>query len=165
MIKNFLCIVAFVLNSFAGFSTNLDIRVLNDIHLTSLIVSPISGEYIIIADGIAIADSNKVHIFQLVLDGDSIVLKTLEKTIGKYSQLKFIGRGISPIIKIKSVIPIGKIRSYDNNLEVSVLNNGLKVINDVELETYISGVVEGESGGTTTLEYYKLQSILCRTYA
>jgi stage II sporulation protein D len=38
------------------------------------------------------------------------------------------------------------------------------LINKVEIEKYIGGVVESESGTRTSLEYYKLQSILCRTY-
>lgn len=146
-------------------ATDLDVRVLADINLSSLIVSPIAGEYALLADGQPVVDSSKANIYQLLLERDSIVLKTLERTIGKFAQIRFKGKGTGDIIKIKSVIPIGKIRSYDDDLEVTVMGRSLKVINKVRLEDYIAGVVEGESGGVTTLEYYKLQAILCRTYA
>jgi stage II sporulation protein D len=38
------------------------------------------------------------------------------------------------------------------------------IINTVDIEKYIAGVVESESGTGSASEYYKLQSILCRTY-
>ena len=44
-------------------------------------------------------------------------------------------------------------------------NGSLKVRNEVELENYVAGVVEMEAGSNHTLEYYKVQAIICRTYA
>ncbi len=151
--------------TFPVIAGTMDIRVLSDINLSSLIVSPISGQYAIMADGQPVSDSAKANIFQLILEGDSIVMKTLEKKIGKFAKVIFTGVGKNNIIKIKSVVPAGRIRSYDDHLEVSVYAAYMKVINKVDLERYIAGVVEGEAGGVTTNEYYKLQSILCRTYA
>lgn len=54
---------------------------------------------------------------------------------------------------------------YDDDLRV--LMNGIKtkLINIVDLDHYVAGVVEGEAGYNLPLEYYKLQAILCRTYA
>jgi stage II sporulation protein D len=96
-----------------------------------------------------------------------LVLKTFEKTIGKFLSLQFLSYDQnSSAFKIKSVIPADKVRMYDGHLEVSIGadKKQLLLINKVDLEQYIAGVVESESGKKSSLEYYKLQSILCRTY-
>jgi len=41
----------------------------------------------------------------------------------------------------------------------------LKVVNTLDLEVYISGVIEAESGSKQNEEYYKVQAVICRTYA
>ncbi|MFO7869289.1 MAG: SpoIID/LytB domain-containing protein [Bacteroidales bacterium] len=56
-------------------------------------------------------------------------------------------------------------REYDNDLYISLRNNVFSLINDVNFEKYIAGVVEAEGGAKEHVEYYKAQSILCRTYA
>ena len=54
---------------------------------------------------------------------------------------------------------------FDDDLRVFMLDNRLEFINDVDLDHYVAGVVEAEAGYNLPLEYYKLQAILCRTYA
>jgi stage II sporulation protein D len=39
------------------------------------------------------------------------------------------------------------------------------VINDIPLDNYIAGVTESEAGARSTLEFYKVQAILARTFA
>jgi len=58
-----------------------------------------------------------------------------------------------------------KNQAYDDDLEISQKVNSLKLINEVNLENYVSSVVEGEAGYRLPPEFYKLQSILSRTYA
>lgn len=58
-----------------------------------------------------------------------------------------------------------KDQSYDDDLEVGQKTNSLKLINEVNLENYVSSVVEGEAGYRLPAEFYKLQAILSRTYA
>jgi stage II sporulation protein D len=102
----------------------------------------------------------------MTIENDSIILKTFERTIGKYASLKMISKQADGAFKIKSVLPEGKVRTYEDNLSVGLTSdkNQFLLINKVEIEKYIAGVVESESGTRTSLEYYKLQSILCRTY-
>lgn len=56
-------------------------------------------------------------------------------------------------------------QAYDDDLEISQNHSSLKIINEVNLENYVSSVVEGEAGYRLPLEFYKLQAILSRTYA
>ncbi len=56
-------------------------------------------------------------------------------------------------------------RTYDGSLEVSLAAGALKLVNTVPLEAYTAGVVQSEAGNHHHAEYYKLQSVSCRTYA
>lgn len=64
-----------------------------------------------------------------------------------------------------SITQQGTITKYDDDLTVLQKAGQLSFINDVDIDHYVAGVVEGEAGYNLPLEYYKLQAILCRTYA
>ena len=58
-----------------------------------------------------------------------------------------------------------KQRTYEGDLEVSVLKNGkMLLINNIEFETYIAGVVQSEIYGKQT-DIFRIQSIISRTWA
>lgn len=144
----------------------ISVRILTTKVIQSFIFSPIMGTYDVYGDGKLLINSDAPGIFQMNIDGDSIVLKTLEKTIGKYGSLNMLSKQWNGAFKIKSVLPEGKVRTYEDDLMVGLTPDKKQflLINKVDIEKYIGGVVESESGSHTSLEYYKLQSILCRTY-
>ena len=57
-----------------------------------------------------------------------------------------------------------KQRTYEGNLEVTTLSGGLLIVNDVEFETYIAGVVQSEIYGNQT-DIFRIQAIISRTWA
>ena len=63
-------------------------------------------------------------------------------------------------------VPAGlKDQIYQDNLIIYAANGQLTLINEVEIDHYVAGVVEAESGKDQLAEYYKVQSIISRTYA
>lgn len=58
-----------------------------------------------------------------------------------------------------------KARCYNSNLKVIRTDAYLQAINNIDLETYVAAVVEAEAGYNLSLEYYKTQAVICRTYA
>ncbi len=147
-------------------AATVNVRILTTKVISSFIFSPLNGTYLIYGDGILLTESDASGIFQMSIEGDSILLKTFEKTLGKYSSIKMQAKENDASFKIKSVVPESKVRSYDNHLTVELHPNKKQfiIVNRVDQEKYIAGVVESESGTRTSLEYYKLQAILCRTY-
>ncbi len=147
-------------------ASSISVRILTTKVIQSFIFSPITGTYDVYGDGVLLLNSDTPGIFQLNIDGDSIVLKTFEKTIGKYASLKMLSKQTDGAFKIKSVVPEGKVRTYEDDVIITLTSDKKQflLINKVDIEKYIAGVVESESGTHTSLEYYKLQSILCRTY-
>jgi stage II sporulation protein D len=164
--KKLILISIFFIFSFSVHATAVSVRVFSTKVVRSFIFSPVAGTYDVYGDGALLTNSDLPGIFQLNLEDDFIVLKTFEKTIGKYSSLKMVSKQWSGVFKIKSLSPETKVRTYEDDLTITIASDKkqLLLINKVDLEKYIGGVVESESGTRTSLEYYKLQSILCRTY-
>ena len=55
-------------------------------------------------------------------------------------------------------------RFYRGTLEFSSDRGLLRIINDIDLETYLAGVVSGEAGDLSKPEAYKAQAVAARTY-
>ena len=84
---------------------------------------------------------------------------------GSFAKIEFKGIDYANNFKVRTVIPASEVRVFEDDLTIQVQGNRLKLLNKPELNHYISGVVESEVGKNAHIEYYKLQSILCRTYA
>lgn len=68
-------------------------------------------------------------------------------------------------ITFTSITRNGRNPSYADNLEVSLVNNKLLVINDINLEKYLTKVVPSEMPTSWNIEALKSQAIAARTYA
>lgn len=153
--------------SFALKAEVLNIGVLANKKVTSFIFSPQVGSYNIYTENGKLAEISIEDIVQLSYSNNSIILKTLDKDLGSFKKVKFIGTSWRNSFKIKTNQPEGKITFYDDNLLVSINNyyNQLTLINNVDIDNYVGGVVESEVGRSPSAEYFKLQAIICRTYA
>jgi stage II sporulation protein D len=56
------------------------------------------------------------------------------------------------------------IAHYHGNVEFSVDYERIRIINQVDEDVYLAGVVEAESGTVAHLMYYMAHAIICRTY-
>ena len=164
----FLCLlVTVVLITFSSFfiiAENLQIKIFTNLKLNALQVNANAGSYKIIADGSLITETTGESIFKFNLKGDSIELKQNEKFIGTFKYIKFTGDDLCEL-KIKLINPDRKARTYQNNLSFGVSDGYIRILNEVILDNYIAGVTEAEAGSKSTLEFYKVQAILARTFA
>src|SRR4051812_19198343 len=114
-------LIAFIfLLSGIKFSTAsiVSVRILTTKVINTFIFSPATGSYKIVGDGFVLADLvDPSGIYQMSIVGDSILLKTFEKTIGKFSSIKIYSKETAAF-KIKSVIPESKVRMYDDDLDI-----------------------------------------------
>jgi stage II sporulation protein D len=67
--------------------------------------------------------------------------------------------------QLKSISPSSKLHKYRDNIEVKAVSNRLNLVNQVDMNNYLAGVVESEGGGGRHIEYYKVQALMSRTYA
>lgn len=78
--------------------------------------------------------------------------------------IKFISADLNGSFEVVVNNNLKKKASYLGNLHVKNKPNELLLINKIDLEDYVAGVVEAEAGYDLPSEYYKLQAILVRTY-
>ncbi len=155
-------LIAFTLVFFSflslSFSKNIYVSILGGENLRNCSIKVIRGNY-------TLKQGNKVYILpkgaqvfiqegQYLSFGDSIRFKidTLDITGNDYVnhfEVSFAGKSIK----------------YDDHLHIEINDNDIRLTNEVDLDRYVAGVVEGEAGYNLPIEYYKLQAILCRTYA
>jgi stage II sporulation protein D len=142
---------------------NVSVNIFHEKKLLIVEVQPLNLNYKIIIDKDTLEPSNSNTIFQLVADDDSINFSGNQGFFKKASRIKIIN-SVGCTFKLKCTQPLIESDIYEGNLEFSNLYCFLKIINVMELEDYIAGVVEAEAGQRLPLEYYKVQSIICRTY-
>lgn len=165
-VKNLLSFILFFAFAIQSMANAVEVRILTSKVVRSFIFSPIVGNYTVYGDGMPLSDFDPAGIFQMTIEDNVIHLKTFEKDLGRFYNIKMIAKDPEAAFKIKSIIPQTKVHTYDGNLEVmvSVDYSQFLLINTVDLENYIAGVVESEGGRGSNIEYYKIQAILCRTY-
>ena len=56
-------------------------------------------------------------------------------------------------------------RIYKGELIAFSINGHLQLVNKIDIEDYVAGVIEAESGSGQLAEYYKVQAVISRTYA
>lgn len=85
------------------------------------------------------------------------------KVLNFSSKRLIIEEGEKPI-RISS-ISRGSSTLYEGNLELSIVNNRLLVINDILMEDYLKKVVPSEMPASWNMEALKSQAVAARTYA
>jgi stage II sporulation protein D len=142
----------------------VDVRLLSTMSVTSVNVYVNSGAYLLYLDNKQQSDSVTYNVLQIVVVNDSMEVRIPGDTLGRFASFRLIHLADSSNFKIKPVKPLSGTRVYDHDLSLSVFNGLLFCLSKVELEHYVAGVVESESGSRTAKEFYKVQAVLCRTY-
>ncbi|MDQ3101357.1 MAG: SpoIID/LytB domain-containing protein, partial [Bacteroidota bacterium] len=91
--------------------------------------------------------------------------RSLSQTFSAKKKIMLVPMTANGGFRLKS--PENKIaeRKYPGSLEVSRVNGALLLIDKIPIEEYTAGVVQAEAGRDHHIEYYKLQSVSCRTFA
>ncbi|MBN2667690.1 MAG: SpoIID/LytB domain-containing protein [Bacteroidales bacterium] len=160
-----LWILILILSLISASAQNIKVGLFHKYQLTSLLISPVFGQYELIADSSKHIKLNTNSIVYLNLVNQKIQLKTTNGVIGYYQHIELKGNQSFNTLRIKADAPSLKAREYEDDFVLDVVQGKIRIINNVRLENYIAGVVESEGGIKAGKEYYKTQAILCRTYA
>lgn len=147
------------------YGQNIDIGLFYGKNISTFTFTPMEGKYDILHKDAIIDELKKDEIAYITVINGYIQLRKTDNLIGTYKTISFNGKTKENYFSIKPVWPSLDSRIYDDNLSVRVIDSTLQIINHVDLEKYIAGVVESESGSTSEIEFYKSQALICRTYA
>lgn len=142
----------------------ISIRVMPLEKLQSVEVFPTNGAFLIHADDKNLSGFPPNVFFQIQVVEDSLILVCELDTIGKFGNISFEqeSRGAC---KIKATGFDARAGIYPGIIQLKPHYCYLRIINTLSLEEYLPGVVEAEAGMMMPQEFYKVQAILCRTYA
>jgi len=156
---------------FIGFSLHLQaseknicIRLFAVNHVTSINFISVSGQYEVYGDSIKQFDADNISFISLTLAGDSVLLQR-NSFSSKFHKVRLVPKNNSSGFKIIPLSPNYKYRLYDDELQISALPKTLFIINKVDIEKYVSGVIQWEVGSGNPLEFNKVKAIAIRTYA
>lgn len=143
----------------------INVRILSTMKVSSVNVTIQRGDYRLLLDGVPQNDTLLTKVMQVVMVGDSVEVRIPGDTLGRFGLFFLQALNDTSTFRIKPLLPMSGTRTYDADLKISVDGGQLFCRNNVMLESYTGGVVESESGGRSFLEFYKVQAIICRTYA
>ena len=151
---------------------DIKVRLFSSYGGKSAIFSAKNGSYYILSqdqfgnilDTVSVLNSKgQNRLIYVWLSSGKVVVKKNGVILGKFKSinLKSVDNKSSFSIKYST----RKERVYDGSLQIKPYRNILELINDVNMTSYVAGVVESEIGSKGNLESYKVQAILVRTYA
>jgi stage II sporulation protein D len=147
------------------FSQSVKISLFNDKQPVTIVFTVVKGQYKFSGDGEFYSVFQKDQIFYITIDNGTIQIRDQKKLIGNFKNLDFEGIATENTFQLKPVTPSLASREYDDNLQINLRNRRLLLINKVDMEKYLAGVIEAEGGSEAGIEYYKAQAVLIRTFA
>lgn len=149
-------------------AADLSVRIFSEMTVKKFQFTSILGSYKVLdANNAFIVDIPQGESIILQVENDEVKISNADKVIGNYPAVSFDGGGIKSIFKITPEPNIGfSERYYDDHLEVSIENNQFFMVNVVDLENYVAGVIQSEvHGSSENIDFFKIQAIISRTYA
>ncbi len=99
------------------------------------------------------------------VSGRTLSARSLGLTFMAKERIELVPRMETSGLRLRVVDSKMAERTYPGSLVISVKGTAMQLVNAVPLEAYTAGVVQAEAGKDHNGEYYKLQSVSCRTYA
>ena len=130
----------------------------------SVAVSCTGGGYIIMVGDERMGEFKEGEILFATLENDRVRLYNSSRAIGSFSEVELRSINLTSTFRIRPVIPALDSRSYDDDLLLSSGEDYLNIMNQVDFDKYIAGVLESEVGPNAEDELYKAHALLTRTY-
>jgi stage II sporulation protein D len=123
------------------------------------------GTYFVFKDSIQLAKLGPADIFKATYTAGvvRVMVNGVEKGRGK--SIRLIQDKQEDYLQVRLILPAAKQRSYEGDFDIEIRKEALNLVNNLDMETYLEGVVESEGGPGQKLNYYKAQAVISRTYA
>lgn len=165
--KRLLSILALLLLAVTAHADKVRVRLYSTNSISQINISFDLGSYNLYTDGDNLLEDfvGEGRSVNIRAEGKKLHVSVNETDYGTFSTLRLEATDTACILCLNPVGNSIKQRTYEGDLEVSVLKNGkMLLINNIEFETYIAGVVQSEIYGKQT-DIFRIQSIISRTWA
>ena len=143
----------------------VQIGLLRDLQVRHAIAMFGRGGAEVLADGRKVGELAANDGLKIEATASGLSAKSLSASYTARQRITLIPKAAGSGFRLRSLDHKMTERTYPGLLEARAVNGTMVLVNEVKLEEYVSGVVLAEAGKNEHLEYYKLQSVSCRTYA
>jgi stage II sporulation protein D len=143
---------------------NVRVSILNGYSVSAIVISPDKGYFNVVADGRLLYKLEETDILYVSRKGDMLFVSSVSGSPGEFEQVTVYSPVPGNSFSLRPVRPSMEKVSYHGNLELSVSYERISIINEVDENLYLAGVVEAEAGTGSGRMFYKAQSVICRTY-
>ena len=156
--------ISFLFATFS-YAQQMRIGVFRDHDLQRIMCAYNEGSYTVFADTINAGAILPNEFVEMSVTQGKVLLKKGAVELGVFDRIVLQQNDPKNSLVLASKSPSLKQRKYVGDFEIICSGKELTVVNLVELNDYLEGVVESEGGGGAHLEYYKVQALISRTYA
>ena len=158
-------VLYFLLLSGSLCAQQLRIGVLRDYTVKQIVFAYNDGSYNIYGDSIHLGTILSTEFVELnFLGPKKVQVKINAQIMDTASEVRLIGNKVNGSLIYSSKTNEFKERKYKDDAEITAGTSALTVVNLVDINNYLGGVVESEGGNGKNLEYYKVQALMSRTY-
>jgi stage II sporulation protein D len=158
-------ITIFLLSSFSTMDAQVRVRLYYGEESESAFLRINDHDHILIVDGKEYLKPEPGNILFISRAGEKIALNILNESGVVADSISLLCETDTSYIDL-SVPGLSYSRNeYYGNLTFSSSLGQLKIINTLDMDTYIAGVVQAEGGYKGHPEYFKTQAVIARTYA
>ncbi|MDX2432699.1 MAG: SpoIID/LytB domain-containing protein [Bacteroides sp.] len=133
--------------------------------ITKAVVYCSSGSYTLICDGVEMAMLEPGEILYLTLEEGHLRVLDSENDYGDAEQVELRAMTMDAFFRVRPIAPELESKDYDDNLKATAGEGFISLVNRVDMDKYLAGVIQSAAGVNAHLEFYKAQAILCRTFA
>jgi stage II sporulation protein D len=127
-------------------------------------ISPVSGSYQVFGDGKLLFSISPGHTSDITAIGGKVNIFFSGKNHTGFKKITWKTEAESEFkTQPAGQKPLNRI--YKGELIACCISGHLQLVNRIDIEDYVAGVIEAESGTGNELEYYKVQAVISRTYA
>ncbi|MFO7923723.1 MAG: SpoIID/LytB domain-containing protein [Bacteroidales bacterium] len=146
------------------YSGTFRVNIFSEHSVYTVVISPGRGIYRLVTDGeerIVIGENDVIYVS---VAEEMLMLRGRSGFIGSFQNVSFKATEAGSEFSIRPVDPFMERAYYHGSLELSVDLGRIRIVNAVDENIYLAGVVEAESGKNAHDMYYRAQAIICRTY-
>lgn len=142
----------------------ISISLFNSTPVKGLVIALYEGDYDFYNNNERVCGFSEGRIFYITLFNKRLLLSNAAGPVGSFDDILIKSNQANGRLQVSVIDPKSNSRIYSGNLHLRIEYGRILVLNEIETEKYIAGVVEAESGTKALPEFYKAQAVLCRTY-
>ncbi len=148
-----------------GFAKNVRVRVLAHLNPKKVVLNAFTDPYSVELGNDKIIKVSEGDVLVINGIGDLCSVSKNGDILGSFTSVYLNSLADKPYFKLQMILPSTKTTFYPDQMKFQSNDSRLNIINEVELNHYVAGVIESEIGNVKNDELLKVQAVISRTYA